>query len=41
MMDGVGKTSHVFLMNLFLMLVVTVGGYFLMYWLADRKLNLT
>ena len=41
MMDGVGKPSHVFLMNLFLMLVVTVGGYFLMYWLADRKLNLT
>ena len=41
MLDGVGYAYNVFSANLLLMLAVTVGGYFLMHYLADKKLNLT
>lgn len=41
MLDGVGYAFNVFSASLLLMLAVTVGGYFLMHYLADKKLNLT
>lgn len=36
-----GAMARIFSLNSAVMLVVAVGGYFLMHYLADRKLNLT